>query len=738
METTTGLPFDDGGDATVENSPRRRFLRQLAAGGGLLVGLSVSGRAATLVGGADLKPTAAQTAVTAWVRITPGNEVMLIVSQAEIGQGISTTLPAVLADELGADWASVKLATAPFDPAFGNPARGFWMFTGNSESVQAFYDHMRRTGAAARSMLVDAAANRWRVSASECDAQGSAIVHRASGRQLTFGDVAADAAKLPVPEKPPLKAETARGVDGKALPRVDVPAKVDGTAIFGIDYSVSDMLVAAVRTAPEIGGKLASFDASKVKDMPGVVAVLPLPNGVAVVAKKYWQARRALLAMPIEFDAGPNAALDSATVRAEYHARLESGPFATPVDEGDADAALADAERIVSADYENPFLAHATMEPMNCTAAVTKDRCEIWAPTQGQNLAFFALKQALGLPDDRIVVNRTPYIGGGFGRRLLPDFVVQAALISRSVGRPVKVIWDREEDMRRDSFRPASLVRLRAAMRADGLPSALAARVVSPTILLPVFPAIQPMIQEKRIDPSALEGMLEMSYAFPRRRVDFHLLETPIPSSVLRTTGFGPNTFALESFVDELAHAAKQDPYRYRRKLLAGNTRGLAVLDRAAKISDWGKPLPKGHGCGMAYANAFGSFLATVLEVEVSNDAVRVHRAWMTVDCGRVLDPGIATRNIEGGTVFGLAGCKSEITFARGRIEQENFNRYTMPYLAETPQMHVEFIDGGGALGGVGEIGPVTAPAALANAIFAACGTRIRSLPLARNGLHLA
>jgi isoquinoline 1-oxidoreductase beta subunit len=717
---------------------RRGFLQAAAlASGGLLLGCALPVRAARVVGAAPTVPSASEGALNAWVQITPDDVVTIVVSQTELGQGISTTLPAILADELGADWPRVRLQSAPYDKAYRNP-RVNWMFTGNSESVQSFHDLMRRVGAAGREMLVAAAVARWGVAPEACRAEGGKVLHAASGRSATFGELASDAAKLPAPSEPTLRPDAELKLTGRALARVDIPEKVDGSALFGTDFVLPGMLHAAVRTAPTIGGTLRRFDEAAARSRPGVRAVLPLPNGVAVVADSWWQARSALVETPIEFDPGPNAALDSASLMASYRARLEDGPFAVPVREGAPEKALKESRRVLSFDYENPFLPHATMEPMNCTASVTAEGCEIWAPTQGQELAFFALKSALGLPDDRIRVNRTPYAGGGFGRRLIPDFVVQAALVSKAVGRPVKVVWDREEDMRRDYFRPATLVRLSAALGADGRPQALGARVVSPTILLPVFPPVDKVLKEQGIDPSALEGMLHWLYPIAHRKVEFHLMQIPVPTSVLRTTGYGPNLFALESFIDEVAHAAKADPYRYRRHLLAGNARALSVLDRAAALANWGKPLAKGSGRGIAICEAFGSLLAQVAEVTVSGGDLRLRRIVSVVDCGRVLDPGIAAAGIEGGVVFGLAGCKSEITFANGAIVEDNFHRHALPYLAETPEIVTEFIQGGGKLGGVGEVSPVTVPPALANAIFAATGRRLRSMPVGRHGLRFA
>jgi isoquinoline 1-oxidoreductase beta subunit len=726
----SGGPIPDG-------LSRRLFLKSAAlAGGGFLLGYAPPTRAATLTDAAGAVTRPGELSLTPWVRITPDNAVTLIVSQAEIGQGISTTLPAILADELGADWDSVKLETAPYAPAYRNPDRQ-WMFTGNSESVQAFHDLMRQMGAAAREMLTQAAASRWDVRPESCRAEKGLVLHGASGRRLSFGEVAEEAAKLPVPKSPALKTSGKPALVGTPVPRIDIPSKVDGTARFGIDTRVPGMLSAAVRTAPTLGGRLRSMSRSAVESMPGVRAVVPLENGVAVVADTFWQARTALKKLPLEFEPGSNSDLSSASLQAQYRQALEKGPFVTPVDEGKVAAALLAAARTVTADYENPFLAHATMEPMNCTASVTPDRCEVWAPTQGQELAFFKLKEALGLKDDQIQVNRSPYAGGGFGRRLLADFVVQAALISRAVGRPVKMIWDREEDVRRDWYRPATATRLAAGLDASGLPAVFTARVVSPTILHPVFPAIGEFIKQKGFDPSALEGLLEMLYAFPNRRVEFHLFQTSVPTSVMRTTGFGPNTFAVESFVDELAHAAGADPYRYRQRLLAGNPRALRLLDRAASLGGWGRPLPEKHGRGIAVADAFGAYIAQVVEVAVDGPEVRVLKIASAVDPGRVLDPGIAKSNIECGVIYGLSYCKSEITFDKGAVVQGNFDDYELPYLAESPELTTEFLPSGEKLGGVGETGPVPVAPALANAIFAATGKRLRSMPLTRHGLRL-
>lgn len=716
---------------------RRSFLQaSLLTAGGFVLGSSFRADAATMIGAAAVQPRAGEVGLNAWVRVQADNTVTVVVSQAEIGQGISTTLPAVLVDELGADWSTVVLETAPYDPAYANP-RYKWMFTGNSESVQAFYDLMRTMGASARTMLLAAASERFGVAATELEASGSVVRHAASGRSATFGELAAAAARQTHPDKPVLKSDRGLTLIGKSLPRVDVPAKVDGSAIFGIDFKVPGMLHAAVRTAPAFGTGLELKNRDALKKARGVRDVLAIQGGFAVVADTYWHARSALLTAAFETTGTPSPMADTKRLREAYRMRLEEGPFAMPVKEGDAAGKLAASSRVIEHDYENPFLAHATMEPMNCVANVTSDRCVVWGPMQGQNLAWVALQQALGMKGEQIEVNRVPYIGGGFGRRLLPDFVVQAALLSKAVGAPVKVIWDREEDLRRDSYRPASMLRFKAAVDRDGLPSALAARVVSPTILKPIAPFLAETIEKSRVDPSAMEGLMESAYAIAHRQVEFHLMDVPMPTSVLRTTGYGPNTFALESFIDELAHAARQDPYRYRRKLLARDPRALRVLDRAAELSGWSGARRAGDGRGIAFTVAFGTIFAQVVDVRVTGTKIKVSRVVSVADPGRVLDPRNSIACIEGGAVFGLAGCKSEVTFADGAIAQNNFHQLAMPYLSECPSFVTDFVQSDGPLGGVGEVGPVTLPPALANAIFSATGKRLRSMPLSRHGLEL-
>jgi isoquinoline 1-oxidoreductase beta subunit len=715
---------------------RRVFLQAAAAAGG---GLFLTGvvRPEDMEAAGPAAAGARDVTLNAWLRITTDDQVTLICSQSEMGQGIMTTLPAVLAEELGADWKRVRVEISPVAAVYRNP-RINWMFTGNSESTAAFFDLLLQMGASAREMLIAAAAKRWGVFPRECRAEGGRVVHGPSARALSFGDLAEAAGRETPPAKPALKAQKDWTFLGRSLPRVELPSKLNGTAVFGLDFRVPGMLYAAVKQSPVFGGQVKAFDKAVALRLSGVVDVVPIPNGVAVVAKTYWEAARALRQLPVSFDEGKNASLSSETVMAQYRAALEAGPWLTVRAEGafkDAGNTAADPRgETYTAEYESQFLAHATMEPMNCTAHVTADGCQIWGPLQGPELAQIAAAQVTGLPQEKITVNRT-LLGGGFGRRLLADFVVQAVLVSKAVAAPVKVVWSREEDMQHDVYRPATLQTVTAEVDRSGLPRSIVHRVVSPSILQFVFP---PAVTETN-DPSCLEGLMESHYEIPSVKVDFHLLKIGVPTSVLRTTGFGPNVFAVESFVDELAHRARQDPYAYRRRLLKDD-RSLAVLDLAAEKAGWGKPLPPGAGRGIAYAEAFRTHIAHVVELSVDDRRVTIHRVVCVIDCGTVLDPEISRSSLEGGTVWGIgAAFKSAVSFRDGRTVESNFDGFRIPQMHEAPPIEVHIVDSGARpLGGTGEVGPVTLVPAVTNAIFAATGTRLRSLPLVRHGLRLA
>jgi isoquinoline 1-oxidoreductase subunit beta len=706
---------------------RRSFLSTVsAAGGAFALGCAFEVASAQAAG--------ASVPLNAWVRVEADNTVTLIVSQAEIGQGIATTMPAVLAEEMGADWARVRLENSPADPAYRNP-RINWQFTGNSESTTAFFDLLREMGAGAREMLISAAADRTKAPVGEFRTERSNVIHSPSGRTIAFSDLAADAAKKTPPKNPKLKDQSEWTLLGKSLPRVDTAAKLNGSAIFGIDFRVPNMVYAAVKTCPVFEGRVANIDRSSIAGMRGVIGIVDIPNGVAVAAQSWWQAKLAMEALKITWNYGSKTTISSETLLDQYQQALATGGWLSVHSSGDKVAFAATYPTNLSAEYRSPFIAHATMEPMNCTASVTAEGCEVWAPTQGQEMTQLVLSAALGLPKEKVRVNRT-YAGGGFGRRLVADFALQAALVSKAVGRPAKVVWTREEDLQHDIYRPAVANRLTAGIDEFGRIRTLYQQIVSPSILQFVYPdAVQP-----NFDPSCLEGALETHYKTPNIQVDFKLLKVGVPTSVLRTTGYGPNLFAFESFIDELAHLSGKDPYLYRRDLLGNDQRALRVLDLAAEKSQWREPLTTGRYRGMAFAEAFRTLTCHVVELSMQGNSVHVEKVVVAADAGTTLDPGITANSLEGGIAWGLTcAMKSEITFANGRTVESNFHDYPVLRMFEMPPVEVYFVESGARpLGGTGEVGPVTLVPALTNAIFAATGVRYRSLPLSRYGLQLA
>ena len=717
-------------DVALSSAPRlsrRDVVHGLAAGGSVLL----AGRVGTLELFAQEAARAA--AINAFIAIAPDGKVTLQCAHSEMGQGISTTFTAIIADELEADWSKCETVFSPAGKPYRHPLYD-WQFTGNSESIRAYHALIRKMGAAAREMLIAAAAERLQVPAAALTARAGRVHHAASRRSIGFGDVAAAAAARPVPSEPRVKPEREWRIvgHGRSLPRIDIPAKVAGTAVFGIDVKVPGMVHAAVVSAPTIGGQVAAVDEASVAGMAGVIKVVPLGGAVAVVAEHYWQARLALAKLKVDWQTGPGGRFDDAALDAMYRKAMRGDAgWAQAEKLGDALGVLADSQRIIEAEFEAPWTAHTPMEPMNATVAAADDGATVWAPVQGIQMTQVVLANVLKLPPEKIVINRT-YLGGGFGRRLLADFVAQAALCSKAVGRPVKLIWAREEDIRQDWYRPAFLHHIRAALGVDGSPAALHHRLVAPSIIKPVSPT---PVKPGTVDALAVESLVGHPYAIANRRTDYHMLEVPIPTMVLRTTGQGPNNFALESFIDELAHAAGRDPYQYRRQLLAHDPVALAVLDRAAVRAGWGKA-PNGHFQGLAFADGFGSYLCQVVELSMVDGAIKVHKVTSVCDPGRVLDRVNATSMIEGGVVWGLSvALYSALTFAEGHVRETNFDAYRVATLPDTPALVTDFLENRKTLGGLGEIGPVCVPAALCNALFAATGKRHRRLPLAREGV---
>jgi isoquinoline 1-oxidoreductase beta subunit len=701
---------------------RREFLEATAvAGAGLLIGVHLPPRRPRGI------PYPGPFAPNAWLRINPDESVLVIVDRSEMGQGVATSLPMLVAEELEADWSKVRIEFAPADKAYINPMFGM-QGTGGSTSVRAAYTPLRKAGAAAREMLVAAAAATWSVDKSECRAAKGVVVHTPSKRQLSYGKLAAKAATIPVPQDVPLKEPKDWKILGTRVRRLDTPPKTDGSAQFGIDVKAPGLLVGLVARSPVFGGKVKSFDAGRAKAVPGVRHVVQISTGVAVVGDGYWAAKKGRDALDITWDEGPTADVSSATITQLFTQRAEQAGAMARHD-GDAQGALPGAATRLDAAYELPFLAHATMEPMNCTAHVRPDGVDIWAPTQFQTGAQGIGAGVGGVPPEKVKV-RTTYLGGGFGRRFELDFIKEALEASKATGAPVKLIWSREDDIRNAQYRPACYHRMQAGLDAGGQPVAWTHRVVAPSIMARVFPDSV----KNGLDEEAVEGGVAMPYAVPNVHVDYVLTDTGIPVGFWRSVNNSFNAFAVETFIDELAHTAKQDPYEYRRDLLGKAPRHLGVLNLAASKAGWGTPLPAGRARGIAVHKAFESYVAEVAEVSVDADgAPHVHRVVCAVDCGPVVNPDTVEAQMQSAIVFGLtAALWGAITIDKGRVQQSNFHDYRMLRLAEMPVVEVHIVPSTDAQGGVGEPGTPPIAPAVCNAIFAATGKRIRKLPIGK------
>ena len=693
---------------------RRGFLQVGASGAaGLMLGFY-------LPEGSKLAAQTADSALklNAWIHIAPDDIVTFMIHKVEMGQGTVTSLSQLLADELECDWAKFRTEFPPVDPAFG--------FQGvvGSQSIRTGWDPLRKAGATAREMLVQAAAQQWGVDKSACRAQSGAVVNTKTNAKLSYGKLAQAASKLPVPTNVALKDPKDFKLIGKSMKRLDTAGKVTGRTKFGIDTRVDGMLYAAMARCPVFGGKALTFDATKAKAVPGVKQVVQTSRGVAVVADNTWSALQAVKLLDIKWDEGANANQNSAAI-SKLFAERAGKPGVEVSKTGDAAAGMAGAAKKVEAVYEVPFLAHATMEPMNCTADVRADGCDVWASTQMQTMAQAAAAQASGLPPDKVHIH-SEFMGGGFGRRGMTDYVTEAVEVSKAVGAPVKLTWSREDDMHHDNYRTASYSKFEAGLDADGWPVAWTNRVVSPSI---TNSSGQP--PRNGIDRTSTEGSHDMGYGIPNKLVDYHWTEVGVPVTYWRAVGYTQNTFFVESFMDEVAHAGGKDPVEMRRKLLAQNPRLLGVLELVAEKADWGKPLPAGRFRGVAVVNNVGSYTANVAEISVNQGKVKVHRIVTAVDCGHVVNPAIVEQQIRSAIVYGLsAALKGEITIDKGRVVQNNFNQYDVVRIDEAPVVEVHIVPSTQNPGGIGEAGvPAIAPA-VCNAIYAATGKRVRKLPI--------
>ncbi len=709
----------------IVNISRRDFLKTGAIlGGGLVLGVSLPSSAHS----AKQSAKARVMSLNAFVRVGADDIVTIVVNHSEMGQGVYTSLPMLVNEELEANWTKVRLEAAPVDPAYNHTAFGMQM-TGGSSSVWSEYDRLRQMGAAAREMLIAAAAKEWKVKPESCRAQNGNVIHE-SGKSLSYGKLAKKAAAMPVPKDVKLKDPSQYEVIGKPMRRLDTREKVNGTAKFGMDVSLPGMLTAVIARPPIFGAKVTSMKDGKAKAAPGVKAVARVPSGVAVIAKDFWTAAKGRDLLEIAWDEGPLAALSTPGMRQQY-TDLAAKPGLVAKKQGDIDSALAKAAQRISAEYEVPYLAHATMEPLNCTVDLKKDSCEIWTGTQFQTADRNAAAEVSGLKPEQVKIH-TMYLGGGFGRRANPanDFVKEAVHVAKAVRAPVKVIWTREDDMQGGYYRPMWYDRMAAGLDEQGNPVAWKHTIVGQSILAGTL--FESAMVKDGIDGTSVEGAVDLPYAVPNVFVDLHSPKIGVPVLWWRSVGHSQTGFVVESFLDELAHAAGKDPYEYRKLLLAGSPRHLGVLNLAADKAGWGSPLPSGRSRGVAVHECFGSYVAEVAEVSVSQKGdIHVHKVVCAVDCGKHVNPEIIKAQMESGIVFGLsAALHSAITLKAGRVEQSNFHDYPILRLSEMPEVEVHIVESAEKPGGIGETGvPPIAPA-VANAVFALTGQRIRKLPM--------
>jgi isoquinoline 1-oxidoreductase subunit beta len=712
---------------------RRAFLKGSLAASGLTIAAYVTPLGTKLVNaamdaGADgFKPSA-------FYQITPDNIIKVWVPNSEMGQGVKTALPMIIADELEADWDQLEIIQALAGNEFKNPILRNQL-TVASASVRGFYGPMRKAGAAGRAVLLEAAAQQWKVPVTQCQAVKGTIVNLKSGAKLTYGQLCLKAAKLPVPQEPKLKKESEFIYMGKAMPRVDIPEKVSGKAVFGLDVDLPDLHYAVLDRPPAYGSKPGSFDAKAAMAVKGVIKAFPTPRGIAVVAKTLDAAMKGKAVLGTKWSPGSHPTMDTASVEASFLKDLDK-PGANAVAWGDVKKGLSEAKKTYEATYYVPAISHATMEPQTCTAYVQKDRCDVYVPTQGQTLGHMLATKISGLPPEKVFLHTT-FLGCGYGRRSRPDQIVEAVIASKATGKPVKVVYTREEDTQTDYFRAPMSHRIKAGLDARNQLVAWDHKVASSSITR------MNMGKEPKggVDWYVLWGIWDfpkspnkafISYKFPNFSVDLVLSDLPIPVAPFRSVQNAVNAFAIESFLDELAHLAGKDPLRFRLESLAENKRGARVLENLALNSNWGKPLPKGWGRGIALHRSFGTSIAQVAEVSVDTKTgvIRVHRVDASVDCGPVVNPGPLKAQIEGAVTLGVSTALfEEVEFANGGVKSGNFDDYQIARMSDTPEVNVNIVESNDDIGGIGEPGIMPLAPAVANAVFNATGGRLRRMP---------
>jgi isoquinoline 1-oxidoreductase subunit beta len=703
---------------------RREFLKESLACAGLTIAVSMTpfGYKIFAMGRGEkeipFRPNA-------WLQITPDNRIIVFVNKSEMGQGIYTSLPMIVAEELDADWKQIRMESAPARDKYKDPVWGR-QGTGGSTSIRHMHDTLRQAGAAARGMLLKAAAQTWKIAESDCETSSGSVHNKKDGRSLTYGALSQKAAKLEVPQHPKVKTGNDKIV-GTPVKRVDIPVKVNGTAVFGMDVEVKGMLYGTVERPPAYGAKVISYDEKASGKIPGVRSVVPISRGIAVCADTIGAAWKGKKALKTAWSKGVRPAMATGTLESEFLSYLnKKGLIAR--DDGDVTGTLKNAAKKVESVYLLPYLSHVNMEPMNCTAFVRKDACDVWVPTQNQTGVWELAQKITGLKPDQINVHTT-YLGTGFGRRAETDFAEESLEISKATGKPVKVIWTREEDMQHDFYRPCNACRIEGGIDDKGDLIVWSHKVVVPSI----FARAMPGAIKNNIDPAAVEGIENTPYEIPNIKVEYVRIETPVPVGFWRSVGNSHNGFTMESFMDEMAHAAGRDPLEFRLSLLKHNPRPRRLLETVAEKAGWGKPPKEGQALGIAQHFAFGSYVAQVAEVSVDkqNGRIKVHRVVCAVDCGNVINPDTVKAQMEGAIIMGLsAALKEKVEFSDGGVKSENFNDYQLLRIHEVPEIDVHIVISNDKLGGIGEPGLPPAAPAVANAVFRASGARIRHLPM--------
>jgi len=717
-------------NAVAQNPSRRKFIKDSAA---LMGGLVISFYLPAKGGRAYAADAQAKVVYppNAFIRIAPDDSITIVVNKSEMGQGVYTSLPMLIAEELEADWSRISVVSAPVAAVYNHTGMPMQL-TGGSTSIASSWEQMRRVGASARVLLVRAAAQQWGVPEGECHAGNSQVIHAKSGKKASYGALADAAAKLPLPDQVALKSPKDFKIIGKPMKRLDTPAKINGTAQFGLDVYLPGVLTVLVARSPVFGGKVKRFDATEARKLPGVQGVYQVPTGIAVAASGFWPAKTARDLLAIEWDEGPGAALSTPKMVAEYR-ELARQPGLVARKDGDTVQGFKKAHKSVTAEYEVPYLAHAAMEPLNVVVDLKPDHCSIWTGTQAQTMDRNMAAKTSGLKPEQVEIHTT-FLGGGFGRRANPrsDFVIEAVQVAMAVGKPVKVVWTREDDTQGGNYRPMWADRIEAGIAKDGKPVAWKHTIVGQSIVADT--PFEGFMTHNGIDSTSVEGAADVPYTIPNLQVELHSTRNEVPVQWWRSVGHSHTAFVVETMIDELAHLAKKDPVAYRLAMLPAASRYRGVLQLAADKAGWGrKKLPAGHAYGVAVHQSFNSYVAEIAEVSLGNGKIRVHRVVAAVDCGQVINPDGVHQQIESAIVYGLsAALHGAITLEKGRVMQSNFNDYPPLRFSEMPLVEVHFVASSEAPTGIGEPGlPPIAPA-VANAVFTLTGKRLRRMPFDR------